>query len=90
MASENGGPFDPFKLEPDGVPEVVRQATGKDGPEECPFCGCKTIYEIKIRFKPIDLPNVNMFGIYAGCPACPFMSGMLVVSEFGHGLGNPQ
>ena len=55
-----------------GVPQVV--GPGPDTP--CPNCGCRRIFRIEVS---VEMPGVrgnNGFGVYIGCPACPWASRM--------------
>ena len=63
-----------------GVPKVIEtteqaQATGNG----CPNCGCITLYMIEVEVvAPKILKGDRAKGVYAGCPACPWASSMMI------------
>lgn len=66
--------------EPKGHPWVDRQCP--DPEAVCPNCGCKQVYEIKVEVVSERLVNGRWgIGMYLGCPACPWASPMVVVSQ---------
>ena len=55
-----------------GVPQVV--GPGPDTP--CPNCGCRRIFRIEVSVEMLGVQGNNGFGVYIGCPACPWASRM--------------
>jgi len=66
--------------EPTGIP------TAKPAPEElrkegCPHCGCKEVMEVTVEIEQPLLKGGGGKGTYFGCPACPWASPMLAVTN---------
>ena len=47
----------------------------------CPNCGCEELMEVTVSAKQSLLKGGEGKGTYLGCPACPFASPMLMVSN---------
>lgn len=61
-----------------GPPEVVSES----GLTPCPVCGCKRLYELRVRVRHPLLAGLGFgWGRYVGCPACPFAGPMLMVAD---------
>ena len=65
---------------PIGTPKA-KPLEGKAGEENCPNCGCDTSMEIRVEMEQEMLKGGKGTGIYVGCPACPFASPCMMISD---------
>lgn len=75
---------------PVGKPTARFLADGEltRSPPACPNCGCEQICEIKVKVRQKLLAGGVGVGRYLGCPACPWASPMVIISESAPG-GEP-
>ena len=69
---------------PEGTPvgtPVARKAEGPSAAKGCPNCGCKELMSIAVAMKIELIRGGKGMGTYLGCPACPWASPMLILSD---------
>jgi hypothetical protein len=64
---------------------VATPAPDKVNEQGCPNCGCKQMMEINVEAKQNLLKGGKGTGTYLGCPACPYASPMLIISDMKRG-----
>lgn len=68
-----------------GEPRVTGRATDMG---KCPHCGCASLYDIIVPVECELLTTGRGYGMYVGCPACPFASPMLMIAAGARGEGH--